>query len=159
MPRRTVAALLFAACAAALACCNANVVENCIAGPCTGGVGGAGGADGCPAVPQTGDFPCDVFAVIHPNCTRCHQDPPLNGAPFPLLTYADTQKVFLPGRLVFQQMYDQTRPNAAPRMPLGGSLSDAGYSTLSDWLLQCAPPVPAGTGCGCVTDDAGPGCN
>jgi hypothetical protein len=159
MSRRTLAALLLAACAA-LVSCNADVTEGCLGGPCAdAGMNGDGGADACPVVVQTGDFPCDVFAVIHANCNPCHQSPPRHMAPFPLLTYADTQHLFLPGRLIFQQMYDQTRPTASPRMPLNGSLSAADDATLTNWLLQCAPPVPAGTGCGCITDDAGPGCD
>ncbi len=140
MVRPVLAALTFAACAAALApSCNASVVEACLDGPCpseNGGMGGTGargtsstakgaggGADACPPTPQTGDIPCDVFTVIHLNCNPCHQNPPKNGAPFPLLDYSDTQQLFEPGKLIFQQMYDQTRPDACPRMPLGGMLS------------------------------------
>jgi hypothetical protein len=164
MPRTLLAALVLAVCALALASsCNASVTEGCLDGPCaTGGSGGGtgtgGGADACPATPQTGDFPCDVFAVIHTNCNPCHQNPPQNGAPFPFLTYADTQQVFSPGKLRFQQMYDQTRPGATPRMPFGGMLDAADYATLSNWLLMCAPPVPSGKGCGCVSQWSGPGC-
>lgn len=153
------AALLLAACAAVpLFSCTANVTQSCIAGPCTqSDTGGASGAGGSPCMPiaKTGDIPCDVFAVIHVNCNPCHQMPPLNGAPFPLLTYADTQQIYAPGKLVFQQMYDQIQPGAVPRMPLGGSLSSTDYATLTAWLLACAPPVPAGKGCGCP----GHGCN
>src|ERR1700709_2471436 len=109
--------------------CTANVTEGCAAGQCdfgggssaatttaagTGGrraaaraAGGRGGRDsGCMQTPQpipsAGDIPCDVFAIIHAQCNRCHQgyDPtlephmsptPLNGAPFPLLNYEETQ--------------------------------------------------------------------
>jgi hypothetical protein len=157
-------------------------MESCTGGPCGGstttttttrpaaGTGGAGGgSDGgteggtggepdatkCPTTPQTGDFPCDVFAVVHASCNPCHQNPPKNGAPFPILTYADTQKVFIPGLLVFQQMWISTGPNGCPRMPFGGMLSDPDYATLHGWLDRCAPPLPAGTGCGCP----GNGCN
>ena len=163
------AALLLAACVAApLSSCTADTTESCIGGPCTlagsggassavssSGTGGGPGADACMPVSKTGDFPCDVFAVIHTNCNPCHQMPPLNNAPFPLLVYADTQAPYEPGKLIFQQMYDQTRPGAAPRMPFGGMLSDPDYAMLSAWLLACAPPVAAGTGCGCP----GTGCN
>ena len=61
----------------------------------------------------------------------------------------------MPGKLVFQQMYDQTRPGALPQMPLGGMLGAHDFTTLSGWLAMCAPPVPSGTGCGCP----GKGCN
>jgi hypothetical protein len=169
MTRYLLAALLaLSTCAVALAsACNASVTESCLGGPCatdTGGMAGAGGkgadsgADACPAKPKTGDFPCDVFAVIHTNCNPCHQNPPMNNAPFPLLTYSDTQQPFLPGKLIFQQMYDQTRPTACPRMPLGGMLDAADLATLTAWLTSCAPPEPSGKGCGCVSQWSGNGC-
>jgi hypothetical protein len=178
MPRTLfAAALLLAACAAALAAsCNASVTESCLAGPCatpgmgaggmgaggmaTGGMGAGGDPDACTSIdtassPRTGDYPCDIFAIVHNNCHRCHQQPQKNGAPFPLLNYADTQQVYLPAgpagpqKLVFQQMYDQTRVGAVPRMPLGGHLKDPDFKALTNWLIMCAPPVPTGSGCGC----------
>src|ERR1700760_1681726 len=96
--------VLAAAAVAALApSCNAQVTESCSDGPCGGGAAsvtvpetGPNAAD-CPATPQTGDFPCAVFAVVHKKCNPCHQMPPLNGAPFPLLTYADTQSPYSNG--------------------------------------------------------------
>ena len=127
----------------------------------TGGTGTDAGDSGpidagpdaasCPQVAQTGDFPCEVFAVIHAQCNPCHQQPPQNGAPFPLLTYADTQQLYPPSiGLVFQQMFISISPSGSPRMPFGGPYLDpADYATLHDWLGQCAPPVPAGTGGGC----------
>jgi hypothetical protein len=59
-------------------------------------------------------IPCDVDDILgHPlpdggysaqaKCRRCHQDPPLNGAPFPLLTWADTQFCYSQ-RAVWQRM-------------------------------------------------------
>ncbi len=32
---------------------------------------------------------CDASAVVAAKCTRCHADPPVNGAPFPLVSYDD----------------------------------------------------------------------
>jgi hypothetical protein len=158
MPRPVLAVAILAVASSLvfLAACNADVDEGCLAGPCTGGgaaggpgSGGAGAAASCAPVPKTGDFPCDVFAVIHANCNPCHQDPPLNGAPFPLLTYADTQKPYSTTNLIFQQMYEQIGPTGAPRMPLGGMLTADDYDTLRNWLAGCAIPVGAGEGCGC----------
>ena len=165
MIRRFMVLLLVAAPAA----CDARVTEGCLGGVCgSGGAGGQSGttaaadagADGdaapaCAPTPQTGDYPCDVFAVVHRNCHPCHQDPPVGGAPFSLLTYADTQQVFLPGKLVFQQMHDQIQPGADPRMPFGGALTAGDQAALEAWLSACAPPVAAGTGCACP----GPGCD
>jgi hypothetical protein len=145
---------------AVLPACDAQVFESCTQGPCGGGVTTMSAtmtedAANCPGTPQTGDFPCDIFAVVHTNCNPCHQMPPKNGAPFPLLVYADTQQRYSPTELVFQQMFISTGPNGAPRMPFGGMLAPADYDLLHGWLGQCAPPVPAGTGCGCP----GTGCN
>jgi len=159
-----------AAVVAALPACDAKVTESCTQGACGGaapaaslGEGGGGpDATKCPATPQTGDFPCDIFAVIHHNCNPCHQGPPTMGqAPFPILVYADTQKEYAPGFLIFQQMWISTGPEGSPRMPFGGMLQPADYELLHTWLGNCAKPVPAGTGCGCVggVHDAGPGCD
>ena len=151
----------FASLLALASACGGGTTEGCLDGPCTGGVAGSGGTTGagaaaaCDMTPKTGEYPCDVFTVIHDNCHSCHQDPPINGAPFSLLTYADTQELFNPSKRVFQQMYDQIQPGAAPRMPLNGTLTDAEQKTLDDWLLACAPPAAAGSGCGCP----GNGCN
>ena len=121
--------------AAVAPACDAEVTESCTNGPC-GGAPTAPITDAadCPRTPQTGDFPCDVFAVVHHNCNPCHQMPPMNGAPFPLLVYADTQQVFSPTELVFQQMFISTGPNGAPRMPFGGMLTQADYDLLHGWL-------------------------
>ncbi len=186
-----------------VASCDAEIAESCLSGPCllpstgsnatatttttattsttTGGDGGMGtggaplDAKNCPTIPKTGDFPCEVFEVVHSVCHKCHINPPQNGAPFPLLTYADTQQPFpaligescttdadcgpTPGNCVmggvckglrFQQMFISIGPNGCPQMPFNeGMLPEPEYSTLHDWLGQCAPPVPSGTGCGC----------
>lgn len=34
---------------------------------------------------------CEVSEVLQAKCQRCHDSPPANGAPFPLVTYEDTQ--------------------------------------------------------------------
>jgi hypothetical protein len=36
---------------------------------------------------------CEALTVLRAKCHRCHQDPQLNGAPFSLLTYDDTQVI------------------------------------------------------------------
>jgi hypothetical protein len=145
MPRLRLLALLLAA----LAACDANVTETCIGGPCT--LGGGGG--GCGPGPAEGDYPCDVYAVIDTFCLPCHGDPLRMGAPVPLGTYEDTQQPFSGGStLVYQQMHEQIQAGAVPRMPYMDPfpLPTADFATLDGWLTQCAPPVPAGKGCGCT---------
>lgn len=177
-PLLAAALLLGASAAAFVTSCNASTTESCLAGPCvamttgsggstghgssgTGGAGtasgsgGAGAAAACPPVAQVGDFPCDVFKVVHHRCNPCHTTPVAGGAPFPFLTYEDTQVVYEPGKLRFQQMYDQVQPHASPRMPFGGQLTDSEFTTLTTWLGKCAPPLPEHTGCECP----GTGCD
>jgi uncharacterized membrane protein len=46
------------------------------------------GSTGQPAAPPGW---CDVEPILEAKCQRCHSDPPINAAPFPLLSYDDTQ--------------------------------------------------------------------
>jgi hypothetical protein len=74
-------------------------------------------------------------------CQTCHQNPPLNDAPFPLLTYADVHSLF--GTIPkYQEMHYLIQPDGSPHMPFGTApqLTAAEFSTLDDWLLDCAPP-------------------
>src|SRR5262249_8865461 len=128
----------------------------------------------CSDPPNTGDFPCDVFAIIHANCNRCHQgfDPatmmmpgPKNGAPFPLLKFEDVVKVYSPptGPIIWKDMARVIKSCEIRHMPFAPpELTADQYKTLSDWLNNCAPPVPAGMGCECPDGwhggDAGNGC-
>jgi hypothetical protein len=109
---------------------------------------GVGGQSGAPSVPVR--F-CQAEKVLHEVCQRCHQDPPLNGAPFPLVTYADTQVVPMDGIPRWQRM---ERAVESGFMPLRGldldppveELTCEQRSTLLGWLRQCAPPE-GGTDC------------
>jgi hypothetical protein len=96
----------------------------------------------CAASPATGSFPADVAAVIHSKCNPCHTDLPLNGAPFPLLTYADVHKLFAGTFPIYEEMYLLIQPNGVPHMPFGNApqLTADEFKTLSDWLISCAPP-------------------
>src|SRR5689334_5793407 len=44
------------------------------------GTGGGGGGSG---------LPCDVAGLLTSKCIACHSNPPVAGAPMPLLDYAD----------------------------------------------------------------------
>lgn len=138
-----------------------------------GGAGGAGGASttasgsGDPGSggifmcstpgPLTGDIPCDVFEVIRRTCHSCHGNPLMNGAPFPMLSYEDTQAPYSMTTKVFQRMNEVIRPGGAPRMPLNGMLNDQDLQVLGSWLNKCAPPTANGKGCECPAP--GMGCN
>jgi hypothetical protein len=143
-----------------LAGCTAKLEETCIGGKCN--------PDGVPAEltpppsetgggiivcttfgPATGDIPCDVFEVMHRTCHACHNKDLLNGAPFPLLSYEDTQAPYGPDRKIFQRMNEVIRPDGAPRMPLGGMLDAKDQQILGDWLNLCTPIADSGMGCEC----------
>jgi hypothetical protein len=112
------------------------------------GTHGAGGEGGAPEVRVA--F-CQAEKVLHEVCQRCHQNPPLHGAPFPLVTYQDTQEPFGPGKLRWQRMEEVVESGF---MPLRGLLMDPPVepltceqkSTLLGWLAQCAQPE-GGTDC------------
>lgn len=110
----------------------------------------AAGSASCDAGPSTGDFPCDVGAVIAARCQPCHQQPQLNGAHFPLLRYEDTREPFgSGGKLRFQRMAQVIEPDFLPHMPPSTAPQPMPpeLATLRSWLATCALPVPEGTGC------------
>lgn len=144
----------------AAAGCTANLTEECVGGPCSTdtipaeGSGGAGGGDGgaCAPNPAQGEFPCDVYAVLHAKCHTCHATDklPTSGAPFSLLQYEDTQHVFGKGpKLRWQRMSEVIEPGAIPHMPFGMApqLTADEKATLEAWFAECAPPATAGMGC------------
>jgi len=115
-------------------------------------------AAACGSKPTTGDLPPDVAAVLQAKCQTCHEMPPINNAPFPLLTYADTLAIDqLPpyaGAPIWEAMSYVIQPGAVPHMPFGNAppLTSEEYQTLDVWLLSCALPAQGGAGGG---EDAG----
>ncbi|HEX4449016.1 MAG TPA: hypothetical protein VH044_19885 [Polyangiaceae bacterium] len=96
----------------------------------------------CGTIPTTGTIPADVTAVLTARCQTCHTDPPVNGAPFPLLTYAQIHSDFVPGVPKYEEMYMLIQPDGDPHMPFGDApqLSTDQFDTLASWLKACAPP-------------------
>lgn len=89
---------------------------------------------------------CDVEPILEANCQRCHTDPPENGAPFPLLTYADTQVGESPryeqmGVVVSQDFMPPTWLEVDPPVE---ALPCSEKHTLLEWVNQGAPPPPEG---------------
>jgi hypothetical protein len=95
----------------------------------------------CGTSPATGTFPADVEAILSSRCQTCHADPPVNGAPFPLLTYSDVHMLFAGTLPIYQEMYMLIQPDGIPHMPFGNApqLTSEQLQTLSSWLLSCAP--------------------
>jgi hypothetical protein len=94
---------------------------------------------------------CQAEIVLRTVCQRCHQDPPLNDAPFSLVTYEDTQEPFNADKLRWQRMKEVVESDF---MPLRGLNLDPPVelltceekSTLMGWFEQCTQPE-GGTDC------------
>jgi hypothetical protein len=161
--RRSVPAVLLgsAILIAGYSACTADVEEGCLTGPCgdvqpgpssssssSSGAGGEGGGVVCTGdefPPSPGELPCDVWQVLHDRCHCCHQEPPLNFAPFPLLTYELTHEVYsmTTGKLRWERMAEVTAVNGIPHMPLASAaqLSATQLETIQNWFAACAPPA------------------
>lgn len=85
---------------------------------------------------------CDVAPILEARCQRCHTDPPKNGAPFPLLSYEDTQE-----EERYEQVGDAVSRDFMPPLwlevdPPVEPLSCGEKETLLAWIEQGAPPPP-----------------
>ncbi len=92
----------------------------------TGGTAGTGGA------PPTGGpvIPCDVLKIMANKCVTCHSNPTQYGAPMPLVTLEDVQRLRnnRPTReIMIERVENRT-------MPPNTTLSDAERNTLLTWL-------------------------
>ncbi len=94
---------------------------------------------GACTIEDTAGLPCEVFSILEANCQRCHNDPQENGAPFPLLTYDDTQAEY-GARPIWDRMSDAVEPGAIPGMPFGDNppgLGEADLDVLRAWFATC----------------------
>ncbi len=86
-------------------------------------------------------LPPDVDAVLAARCRKCHSDPPINFAPFPLVTWQNTQ-VAAPGHRaapVYEIMEMRLHDATFPMPPPGNPITDADRSVLDAWIAQGAP--------------------
>jgi hypothetical protein len=113
------------------------------------GLGSAGG----PNMPITW---CEARSVLVAKCQRCHQDPPKNGAPMPLLSYEDTQGAWTVELRVYDVMRAAVDRDFMPYVELNGPptnlmppvepLSAEEKVRLMRWLDEGALPE-GGTDC------------
>ena len=96
---------------------------------------------------------CDVAPILAEKCERCHGNPTDHGAPFPLVSYADTQEPSpLPSdseRTRAADMLSAVESNYMPFMglpldPPVSQLTCEERSTLLEWLRKGAFPPPEG---------------
>lgn len=92
---------------------------------------------------------CAVRDVLAAKCQRCHAEEPMNGAPFSLMTYADTQEQSRKGVPRFESMAkaiesDLMPPGFIELDPPVESLSDDERSLLLSWCERGAPGAEGG---------------
>ena len=127
---------------------NAGTVSIAAGGGQTSEAGGAGASEGGSAgAVSNGLVPwCDAYRVINCVCQQCHQDPTLNGAAMPLITYDNTQ-VGYPrptSEAVWKKMQRAVTSGFMPYMgdstvmPPVKPLSAEQKDTLLTWLMEGA---------------------
>jgi uncharacterized membrane protein len=108
----------------------------------TGAEGGAAGSASGALVPW-----CDAYKVVNCVCQQCHQNPTVNGAVMPLMTYEDTQAPYpsvTSSTLVWQKMQAAVASRFMPEIgnpavvPAVEPLTDVERQTLLDWFAQGA---------------------
>jgi uncharacterized membrane protein len=96
---------------------------------------------------------CDARAVVAEKCVRCHADPPVNGAPFSLVTYDDmtapSPSSKNPDRTRADRMLTAVESGLMPFVSLRleppvEPLTCEEKATLLAWLRAGAPPAPSG---------------
>ena len=110
-----------------------------------GAAGAVGAAGAAGAAPQSGPDWCAARAILRAKCQRCHSEPQENGAPFALLTYADTQAEDRAGTPRFEKMKaalesDYMPPQFLKLTPEVEPLLADERSTLLTWLAG-EPPL------------------
>lgn len=91
-------------------------------------------------------FPCEVERILQAKCQRCHGDPLQNAAPFPLLTWEDTQ-VSRGSSRIYERIKIAVSSRFMPLMISGldppvEPLTTEERAALLDWLEEGAQAVP-----------------
>lgn len=102
------------------------------------------------------EIPCNPKRVLELVCQQCHTAPLRNMAPFPLLTYADTQAV-VSGKPIWGYMQKVLVGRMMPLPPV--QIEPADRAVLLGWLEAGAPPRLASDVCSVAGagDDAADG--
>jgi hypothetical protein len=92
---------------------------------------------------------CEVQPIIAEKCGRCHGDPLTNGAPFMLVTHADTQRLDARERPRYQRMLSAIETDYMPATfvklePAVEPLTESERQQLLEWMSAGAP---RGDGC------------
>jgi len=71
-------------------------------------------------IPTTVTYIANVKSIIDTNCTGCHSDPPINGAPIPLVTFEDVKNAVEDNDLIDRISSNDlgfVMPFGGPRLP------------------------------------------
>ena len=81
--------------------------------------------------PTSVTYLANIKPIIDSNCIGCHSSPPVNGAPFSLVSYAQV-KNFAENGSLFSSVNKQTGESGA--MPPAGRLPQTSIDLISHWL-------------------------
>lgn len=89
-------------------------------------------------------IPCEADRVLREVCQQCHRAPPVQGAPFPLVTWEDTHSLYY-GKPIWQLMKNAVETEYMPLAPV--TITPQQKATLLSWLDAGAARAEAGAGC------------
>ena len=138
-------------CSLAVACTGPAGTGGSGGGNGAGGSSGAGGgSSGTGGGSASSSYPCDVGGIVSSSCLECHANPPLFGAPMPLVTYADTQadSALFPGQKIHQRMAARVSATDRPMPQAPRTLTAAQISAITAWSSAGAPPGSGSCGTG-----------
>lgn len=85
-------------------------------------------------IPENVTYAENVRPIIESNCIACHQEPPVNGAPMPLIDYAKVKQAVEERGLINRISRDQ---GAIGMMPNGGTrLPQNSIDIIAKWQAQ-----------------------
>ena len=80
----------------------------------------------------------DIEGIFERACIACHANPPVNDAPFPLVTFDDTQAAF-EGIDIFLRLTDRVFAATTPGAAIPYDLSDDEVSLIAQWVAAETP--------------------
>jgi len=130
----------------------------------TAGSGSGGAPGGSVSTGEGSTAYCALQQTLRARCLGCHSNPPVGGAPMPLVTYSD---LLAPARsnpsrtvveIALERMQDPVRPMPPPPAPRATA---AEVGTLTNWIaagspVVCVPPPPGSTTSTTGAGGAGP---
>ena len=109
------------------------------AGAGNGAANGSGTGAGAGSGAQTG-LPCDIATILATNCLGCHSNPPVGGAPNPLVTYADLTATSSNGGTMADRSIIRMKDATAPMPPAPSpAVSAADIAAFEAWVDGCMP--------------------